>query len=298
MRHHGLDLNLLIYLNALLEEQNVSKAAARLHVSQPTVSEALGRIRDFYRDEVLTPVGRRMVLTELGRSLIVPVRTVLAQAQAVAKARVGFDPAESKRRFTILASDTVADVLVDALIPAVARTAPGVGIGIELLTPESRELLRRGYVDLLIAPRHLIFRELPSERLWSDAPTGVVWRRNTLVKQALTKKQYSSLGHVVANINLLPANFAHASVERREEIVLPRLGLVPAALIGTNRVAIMPRRQALLYCRYLPLRIVKLPMQLPGFTEYLQWNSYQEHDEGLLWFRQSIRDNVGSYDDP
>lgn len=293
MRYHGFDLNLLVYLNALLEEQSVSKAAQKLHITQPAVSEALNRLRDHYSDEILVSVGRRMVPTELGQSLLEQVQNVLAQVLTVANSQVRFDPTSSNRRFRIIASDYVADVILDLLIAALAKEAPHIEIDLRQLTLESKEQIKRSEVDLLIAPLEIIYSELLRVPLWSDEISGLAWSGNENIHEVITPEQYATLGHVRANINIVPASFKNASSVARDEIVVPQLGMIPRALIGTNRIAILPRRQALIYLRHYPLKIVSLPLQLPGFTEYMQWNAFQENDHGHVWFRERIKSLAG-----
>src|SRR5262245_4933192 len=112
MRFNRLDLNLLVALDALLAEQNITRAAERLHLSQSAVSGALARLREHFQDELLVQVGRRMTRTPLAESLAQPVREILAQVQATVERRPGFDPSTSDRQFSIMVSDYVTTVLM------------------------------------------------------------------------------------------------------------------------------------------------------------------------------------------
>ena len=92
MRFNKLDMNLLVVLDALLATQSVGKAAERLFLSQPATSLALGRLREFFQDELLVSVGKAMVPTPLAAELAAPVREVLVQVQTISRARPTFDP--------------------------------------------------------------------------------------------------------------------------------------------------------------------------------------------------------------
>ena len=116
MRLDRFDLNLLVVLDALLEERNVTKASERLHIGQSAASGALGRLRDYFGDELLVPVGRKLTLTPLAQSLVEPVRDTLLRARATIARKPGFDPATAERRFSICASDYVTTVLLAAVV--------------------------------------------------------------------------------------------------------------------------------------------------------------------------------------
>lgn len=292
MRHHRFDLNLLVYLEVLLDEQSVSRAAQRLNVTQPAVSEALSRLREIYDDPILALVGRRMVPTELARSLHEPLRSALSQVRTVSGVRLEFDPARSSRRFRIMASDYVVDMLLDGLIPTLAAEAPAIEIEFRQLALESKGQIRRGDVDLLIAPREMIHDDLPCLPLWSDTVCCVVWTGNTLVGDKVRPEEFALMGHVSADLNAVPAAFKDQA-PRRDQIVVPQLGMIPRALAGTQRIATLPRRHAEIYCRSHPLRLLDFPLPSHAITEYAQWNHFARADPGLLWLRQRIQALVG-----
>ena len=101
MHLRGLDLNLLVVLNTLLEEKNITRTARRIYLSQSATSGALARLREFFENELLVQVGHKMVLTPLAESLVEPVRELLTVAQAIIDQRPDFDPVTSTRRFRI-----------------------------------------------------------------------------------------------------------------------------------------------------------------------------------------------------
>ena len=112
MRFNKLDLNLLVVLNALLTECNISRAAEKIYLSQSATSSALARLRDYFDDELLVSSGRQLVLTPRAKELVEPVREVLMRIDSTIATQPQFDPATETRTFTILVSDYTMAVLV------------------------------------------------------------------------------------------------------------------------------------------------------------------------------------------
>ena len=162
MHLRGLDLNLLVVLNTLLEEKNITRAARRIYLSQSATSGALARLREFFEDDLLIQVGHQMVLTPLAESLIEPVRQLMAEAQAIIDQRPEFKPATSTRRFRLMMSDYVASVLMVHALPIIQREAPSVGIDIlpfEGTPPE--EVIDRVEVTWLYCRNSFFLRSTP-----------------------------------------------------------------------------------------------------------------------------------------
>src|SRR3569623_714038 len=133
MRFNGLALNLLVALAVLLEERSVSRAAERLHLSQPAVSAALARLRAYFGDPLLVPQGRRMVPSAEALAMRRELEAILDSVSNLVVRSAGFDPTTSRRTFRICASDYLLAVLFPKLLPELARLAPAVGL--DLLPP-------------------------------------------------------------------------------------------------------------------------------------------------------------------
>src|SRR5690606_27984379 len=104
MRFHGLDLNLLVVLDVLLAEQNITRAGERLHLSQPATSAALSRLRNYFEDDLLVQIGRKMVRTPMAETLAQPIRDLLIQMRSTLENRTQFQPELASRNFTLMAS--------------------------------------------------------------------------------------------------------------------------------------------------------------------------------------------------
>src|SRR5690606_38093968 len=135
MNIYNFDLNLLRVLDALVRERNVSRAAERLALSQPAVSNALSRLRELLDDPLLVRVGRVMQPTPRALSLEAPIRAALQQIHSSLNAGQSFDPARSQQRFTIAVTDYVELICMPSLLQRLSQRAPGIHISIRQLTP-------------------------------------------------------------------------------------------------------------------------------------------------------------------
>jgi LysR family nod box-dependent transcriptional activator len=133
MQLNRFDLNLLISLDVLLHEKNVTRAAERVHVSQPAMSAALHKLREYFNDQLLVRVGREMELTPRGLSLVEPVREALLSIQATLGTQPSFDPKTAQREFTIIVSEEAVPGFLPAILRRLAGEAPGIRCRIELI---------------------------------------------------------------------------------------------------------------------------------------------------------------------
>jgi LysR family nod box-dependent transcriptional activator len=292
-----LDLNLLVALDALLTERNITEAGRRLHVTQSAMSGSLARLREYFGDELLVQIGRKMVPSPLAESLAEPVREILLKVKAAVDTKPGFDPATSTRRFSLMMSDYLSTVLMTEALQRIARVAPLVSFEVvsnDIISPG--DALDRGDVDLLIMPRDHLAKEHPDEILFTDGYVCVVAADNSTVGKTLSQQEYLSLGHVCVQLGRGRAPvmdewfLSRLGVKRRIEIITMNFNSVPQYVVGTNRIGTMHQRLAEYYCRYLPLRIVPCPFELPPIVEAVQWHRYFDQDPGLAWLRGVLKE--------
>jgi len=295
----GLDLNLLVALDALFAEKSVSRAGERLHLSQSATSGALARLREVFQDQLLVPVGRKMVMTPVAEALVNPVRDFLLQAEAILNNNPVFDPASSTRKFRLLMSDYVETVLMTEALPRMEQFAPGIRFEFVSNFEGGFEALDRGEIDLSIAPSLRLTSEHPSEPLFEDEFVCVIWSGNSRVKSAISLDEYLAMGHIVVRFGQrqelttfdewFMERLGH---ERRIEVVTTAFNLVPQLLVGTYRIATLHRRLALFYQRYLPLKIMKPPFEIATLQESMQWHKSRDRDPGTVWLRSLLKSVV------
>lgn len=298
MHLNGLDLNLLICLDALLAQRSVSKAAARVSLTQSAMSLALGRLREYFHDEILHQVGKTMVPTSLALSLVQPVRDVLIQIQAITSSTVDFDPAKSNRKITISGSDFTTDILLKKVIPRLAQLAPHMRLAFPALSNNRKEEFEQGHTDFLITPEIYLLEEHPSEPLFSADFTCVVWSKNAFVRNKISFEQYKTLGHVCVRLGdwRLPTYeqwfLKRYGEVRRIEVEVPSFGLAVQLITGTQRIATCHVQHAKMYAKQYSLKLVEPPFEIPPSKLRLQWHKYMDHDPALIWFRNLLKQTV------
>jgi DNA-binding transcriptional LysR family regulator len=291
---HLFDLNLLVALEALLTDRNVTQAGMRLNLSQSAMSGALARLRDYFQDDLLTPAGRRMVLTPLAESLVEPVREVLRQVQALGT-KPRFDPGTATRHFSIAVSDYVIEVLIADVLRRAEALAPSITFKLLPVGHRASEALEIGELDLLIAPLHLSAAH-PTEALFEDSWSCIAWADNRAIGHSISLDEYLSLGHVVVQIGERVSYDEHAlrrlNHRRRVDVTVPAFSLAPQLVVGTGRIATLKTRLALRYQRTLPIRILDMPFEIPPVVERLQWHEIYDRDPAIVWFRSLLKEAI------
>jgi DNA-binding transcriptional LysR family regulator len=289
MRFKGLDLNLLVALDALLAERNVTAAAEKLHLSQSAMSGCLSRLRDYFRDDLLVQEGRRMVLTPRAFSLMAPVHTALLQIEATVAAPADFDPRKCDRRFVVEASDYVSEVLLGQVSRRLAELAPSATLAIAPRGINPEIALESGQIDLLITPDFYASPDHPSELLFEDDFVVAGWSGNELLTDPLSADVFYQLGHVSAVFgrheepSFAERHLPREGRVRRIEVTVPSFLQGVPFLIGTQRVMMLHRRLAASLSRHLPLRAVPPPFPLPSLREVIQIHRIRAADPSFRW---------------
>lgn len=298
MKLSQFDLNLLVALDALLAEKNVTHAGMRIHLSQSATSAALARLRSFFQDQLLVPVGGKMVLTPIAKSLVKPVRSLLLQAQATIAMKAQFDPAHSRRHFSVAVSDYVATVFLADALTLVQRQAPHVTFELVPTSERAVEALEAGTLDFLIAPDVFAPKTHPKVPLFEDAHTVIAWSGNSSLGKSISLEQFLNMGHVAIHVGEGPGpNFdelflRRLKYKRRAEVVAHSFDVVPHLVVGTNRIATVGTRLAKKYAQFLPLKLIPLPIEVPPMTEVLQWHKYHNQDPAHIWLRGVLKGNA------
>lgn len=294
---HLFDLNLLVALDALLRERNVTQAGVHLNLSQSAMSGMLARLRSYFQDELLIPVGRRMVLTPLAETLVDPLRDVLTQIRGTLGTKQRFDLATTTRHMSIAASDYMIEVLLADVLRRARALAPFITFEFLPIGARASEALEIGELDFLIAPMHLS-SEHPTEVLFEDTWTCIAWTENRSIRESLPLDDYLALGHVVVQIGDKIMHDEHTlrrfKYRRRVEVSVPSFSLASHLVVGTDRIATVKTRLALKYQRVLPIRLVPLPFDIPPTVETLQWHSVHEHHPSHRWFRCLLKEAIAA----
>ncbi len=290
----NLDLNLLVTLDALLEEQNVTRAAGRLGLSQPAVSSALRRLRRHFDDELLARDGNRYQLTPLAEQLREPAAAALAGVHRVFGASPTFDPATDTREFTVIVSDYAATIIGDRLATVAARRAPGVRLRLKAQShfdvDHAPESLRS--VDGMVLP-HGFLSEVPSDDLYSDDWVLVVSRDNETVGDSVTLADLANLPWVMTHHE--PTAFTPAArqlnmigVEPDVQVVVESFLPVPFLVAGTPRVALLQRQLATRLADAAGVRLLACPWDVVPLVEAFWWHPSHRPDPAHAWLRRTM----------
>lgn len=289
MRFGHLDLNLLVALDALLAERNVTIAAKRLCLSPSATSSALARLRDYFGDELLIKAGQQMTITPRAQSLVEPVRSALAQIRDTISVVPAFEPSTSERTIRIMASDYATEVLLAPAISAMKREAPILRFDIHPINDNPLESLARSHVDLVITPDYSVSNDHPFDVLFTDDYVILGCETNPALYAPITKDLYFGMGHVTARYGSRRSSFfedwfvKNAREERRIDIVAPSFLTVPTMLLGSSLIATMQRHLAQSVARTMPLRISELPFQVPPLQIAVQSHNNCEADQATRW---------------
>lgn len=302
MRFKGLDLNLLVAFDALMVDRSVSRAAQRVNLSQPAMSNALSRLRAYFGDDLLIAHNKRMYPTPFAETLIPQVQAALATMESVVATSRHFDPATSSRTFRVMTSDYIATAVLFPMITRLASAAPGVRV--ELLLPSQRriELLDNGNIDLLITLEAYLTPELPSDFLLEDRYWLVGRADHPALVEGITLETMQAYEHVMVAIGeeRLPsfgdAYLDRIGIQRRVAMTAPNFAMLPWLLQETDWLTLMQGRLAHLMQRNFAIKIVPPPVPIPPLVEMAQYHVTRSNDPGLRWLIDTIRAQAAETD--
>lgn len=283
MRFRGLDLNLLVTLEVLLVECNLTRAAERLNLGQPAISNALAKLREHFDDELLTRQGREMMRTVFAQQLIKPLQDTLQQIKAVAMARPGFDPATAALTYKIVASDFISIVLLGPLILQVEQSAPHVRIEILPLTDDSIGKFSRGEADAVIRPAGRIFVPSTEQReLFTENCICIAARSNAGIADEISTDELYALKRAVPPYKTYWPTAAIVGDSSGIAVPMP-FSAIPWFVARSDYVAVVPERLASLYEPVLELKRIRLTAPFPSVTFVAQSHSEGLGDPFKLW---------------
>lgn len=288
------DLNLLAVFDAVLAESSISRAAKRLGLSQPAVSNALARLRKATGDRLFVRLANGVVPTPYARGIGEPVRSALAAIRNALAANRLFDPATAERDFSIHVTDLGEAYLLPPLLARFARIAPGIRIRtVALSTDQAREALRSGEADLTIGNIPGFDAGFYQQRLFRDRYVCVVRRDHPAIGSRLTARQFAAARHAIAT----PGGTGHDIIERalidhglEDRIVLrvQNFLVLPSIVAASDLVAIVPRSVGSQISRLEHVKLLPLPLPIPEFDIRQCWHERYHGDPANRWLRQQF----------
>jgi DNA-binding transcriptional LysR family regulator len=292
------DLNLLATLEVLLAERNVTKAATKLHLSQPAVSAQLARLRDLFGDPLLIPAQRGMTPTAKANELAPQLRAALDQVRSTLQSHREFDPETAELTVSIACSDYVQAAVVMPLVLALRRMAPGVRVAVWHLSPALVEQqLANGEIDLAIATLDPATPHLRACRLYDETYVLIGRRGHPRLKSGLTIEEYVELEHIVVSRRggnfETPVDGALGILGYRRNVVMSAGSFlfIPEIVSSSDLVALVPKR--LFRTQSEKLTVVDLPWLGEQFNISLIWHERCHGHAGQRWVRELIGKLVG-----
>ncbi|MER5194019.1 LysR family transcriptional regulator [Streptomyces sp. NPDC002755] len=299
----AIDLNLLVALEALLEEKNVTHAGVRLSTSQSAMSGSLARLRRHFNDELLIRMGREYELTPLAERLLPVVQASLHKAEEALSLTRHFDPSRSRQRFSVVMSDYVMTVFVEPLLRVIAQEAPGVRIDVHPIVDgqlETETHLRCH--DLMVVP---LGYQLPgvSEAVMHDRFVCIVDPDHPrLVDGRLSLTDLAQMPHAASAIgkSLTPTDrqLETLGIVPRVQVSTPGFSVLPFLVAGTELVALVPERLARRYEGFARCAVVPTPFPDVPLVEAMYWHHNRHSDPAHRWLRETVRRVGASLDEP
>jgi len=288
----AVDLNLLVVLRALLSERHVTRAAARVGLSQSATSHALARLRELYDDPLLVRNGRALVLTPRAAQLLPALQRGLGELESAIAGEPEFDPSTVRRTFNIVMSDYLQGLVMGPLLQQLATRAPGVDLSV-VVFPNIRELIDTGAADLALTVRLPETRGLSEEWLFEDDFICMVRRDHPQIKRAPSLEKYLAQRHVVVAPSGTPGSLvdtvlAQRGLQRRVALRVTNFLIAPVVVCETDFVNTMPARLARQLAKTYPVRLLPAPVALPKFDYCMFWHPRVEHDPAQRWLREFI----------
>jgi len=287
-----LDLNLLRALDVLLEERHVTRAAARLALTQPAVSAALARLRASFGDALLVRGSAGLTPTPRALELAPRVRALMNEAGALLAHPARFDALHAVRRFTLATTDYV-QILLEPWTAGLMKSAPGVDLA--LVAPDTeRQVTRmeRGEIDLAVLNLQRTPVGLRSRQVLAEHFVVIGRHDHPALKRGLTLDAFCTLEHVLVSPRggsfSGPTDEALAAIGRARRVRVSVQGFAPVIdlVAGSDLIAVYPERLAR---RAAPrLRIVAPPLAIPGFTMVAAWHERAQRDPAHQWLRDAV----------
>ncbi|MGF6837226.1 DNA-binding transcriptional LysR family regulator [Paraburkholderia youngii] len=291
-----LDLNLLVTLDVLLEEHNVTRAAERLNFSQPSVSVHLAKLRDVFGDPLLLPGPRGMRPTAKAQALREPLREALESLQRAVAPTSPFDPAAATQTWRIAATDYAESTIILPMLAGLRAAAPGTRLAIvEAVPPRLARQAEQGDIDIGFhtsegAPEGLRRRVLFAERYVLVGRAG-----HPKLKRRPTLAQFCKLEHVIVSpdgggfFGVTDETLAKLGLARKVVLSVPHFLFMQSVLASTDLVGMLPAR---LVRGSDTLRMVEPPVEVPGYEMAMLWHERVHRDPAHQWLREFIAASV------
>ncbi|MFZ6658959.1 LysR family transcriptional regulator [Undibacterium sp. TJN19] len=302
MDFHGIDLNLLAAFDALVNERNVTRAAARVGVSQPAMSAALSRLRTLFNDQLFLRTAHGLLMTPKARDLAEPVSQALRQIESALLPNPRFEPEKASITFTLGLSEYPAFVLLPILVKALEKLGPGISLAVHAIGSRDSavDLLDAGTIDAAVgAPPNIAEKRILSKPVMRDEFITIVRRNHPAVQQEMDMQTFLKLSHVLVSpegdrYGMVDQALAHTGKRRKLGLTLPQMFTTPSVVAQTDMVATVMRRIAQHSRDWRKLTVFTPPVPIPEMVFDLMWHKRNDTHPAQQWLREQIARVAGS----
>lgn len=290
----AVDLNLLVAFDALFEERSVTNAANRIGLAQPSMSNALSRLRALFNDELFIRTSGGMVPTPLAEQISVLVQNALSQAQSAINIGQEFDPKTTTADISILVNDYVEQVFVPPILKALNKEAPNIRVVTRPVTPERYgPPLERGQVDFAIAAFPKPTSSMNHIELVKDFPVCIAREHHPSFFNGIDLESYLSCKHVSVSQTGESRGRIDDVLEkmgrnRELSVTISNFATLPNLISETDLVAVVPNSFATKIQKTIPVIVHSLPFDMPAFTLNLIWGRVVDQSALHMWFRDTV----------
>ena len=290
-----IDLNLLLVFEAIFKAESVSQAAQTLGMAQPTVSNALNRLREQFSDRLFVRSDRGVRPTPLALSLAGPISDALNLLRSGLQAEADFDVATANRHFKLVLHDYSVPSVLPPLLKLLDHRESSCKL--EVITPDwqrPHDALTNGAADLMLDVYPVKTPGLVFEPITDVEAAYIVREGHPAVTHEMTREHFETLGHAVLQTPIqqrlqVPHMLMAEQLKRREVCILPNASDLALTVATTDLIAAVPKRFATLVAPFYRLRVLPAPFDYPKFKMFLSWSSDKNDDPGLRWIRNVIR---------
>ena len=302
MHLRGLDLNLLIALDALLTERNVTRAAERIHISQPGMSAALRKLRHHFADRLLEQIGRNFELTARGRALADPVKTILSQISELDDQSTSFDASTARRVFRVSATTYCCDILATPLLSRLRKVAPLISVQFEELSANTADQIRNGLTDFAVTISARLLDKMQtyeqfmrSEKLFTDEFVVAISKDNPFTAKTITFDELCEMGYIETRFGGVIVGVTEQLWRQQPKQPhtcgwLPNFQLTLHTVGRTDMVAILPSLLVTMQGDQHNVRALAVPFELPILEERLYWHRRNDSDPGHVWMQRTLEE--------
>mgnify|MGYP005850991443 CR=1 FL=1 len=292
----AVDLNLLVAFESLYVTRSVTVAAQRIHIGQPAMSAALGRLRSLFDDELFVRVGREMKPTTKAVAIAPQIIAALDTIRTTLSDLQTFDPAYSQQTFTIAISDYFASMILPELLAIINHQAPRINLRLLPVEKESLgESLENETVDVALGtftdlPPYILEKPLLSERF-----IGVARKGHPMVENGgMTLESFVQFPHALFTlrrdaIGIIDQTLAKHGLQRRIALTVPYWFALPSAIAASDLLVAIPSCLAVHFTQHYPLQTFDIPLPLSAWSISMVWSKLSTRNPANLWLRQIIQ---------